>query len=78
MLNVSIRYDPYSETAEEDYEALKKAVEQIDILSILSRELGKSSIDQTVTKQAINALRVLDTSFQEKALQVLLEANNLS
>ena len=77
LLNVSIRYDPYSETAEEDYEALRKAVEQIDILSILSKELGKSSIDQTVTKQAINALRVLDASFQEKALQVLLEANNL-
>src|SRR5574341_232825 len=39
LLNVSIRFDPYSPTAVEDYDALKAAIQQIDILGILGREL---------------------------------------
>ena len=77
LLSVSIRFDPYSPTAEEDYTTLKEAVGNINILSILTKEVGKTTIDQTVTRQAINALRVLDVHLQEKALQVLLEPDNL-
>ena len=77
LLNVSIKYDPYSPTADEDYESLKEAVEQIDILGILSKEVGKTIIDQTVAKQAISALRVLDVPVQEKAMRVLLDPENL-
>ena len=77
LLNVSIRFDPYSSTAHEDYEELKGAVEKIDVLGILSREVDKISIDQTVAKQAIAALRVLDSRMQEGALRVLLDSNNL-
>ena len=77
LLNVSIRYDPYSPTADEDYEGLREAVAQIDILGILSKEVGKTLIDQTVAKQAISALRVLDVPVQEKAMRVLLDSDNL-
>ena len=77
LLNVSIKYDPYSPTAHEDYEGLKDAVAQIDILGILSKEIGKTLIDQSVAKQAISALRVLDVPVQEKAMRVLLDADNL-
>ena len=78
LLNLSIRYDPYSPTAVEDYDSLKDAVEKIDVLGILSREVAKTTIDQTVTKQAINALRVLDSNVQERALHVLLASENLA
>lgn len=54
LLNISVRFDPYSPTAEEDYEHLKEAIQKIDIIGILSKEVNKSVIDQTVTKQAIN------------------------
>ena len=77
LLNVSIKYDPYSPTAHEDYESLKEAVAKIDILGILSREAGKTVIDQTVAKQAISALMVLDEPVQEKAMRVLLDPDNL-
>lgn len=77
LLNISIRFDPYSPTAEEDYEALKSAVQEIDIIGILSREVGKTAIDQTVAKQAIDALKALDSTMQEQAIQILLDKGNL-
>jgi hypothetical protein len=78
LLNISIRFDPYSATAEEDYEDLKSAVREIDIIGILSREVNKSVIDQTVTKQAVNAIKVLDKTKQEHSIRILLDPNNLT
>lgn len=77
LLNVSIRYDPYSPTAEEDYEKLKEAVTTIDIIGILSKEVHKTRIDQTITKQAINSIKVLNSESQLSAIKVLLDPDNL-
>jgi len=77
LLNISIRFDPYSPTAIDDYEDLKKAVQEIDIIGILSKEVNKSTIDQTVTKQAINAIKVMDSHHQISAIKILLDSNNL-
>lgn len=77
LLNISIRFDPYSISAAEDYEALKEAVQEVDIIGILSRELAKTTVDLTVTKQAINALKALAPAMQEKALAILLDRENL-
>lgn len=77
LLNISIRYDPYSPTAVEDYENLADAVQEIDIIGILSREIGKTAIDQNVTKQAINALSALQPGVKEQAIRILLDSDNL-
>ncbi|WP_445457589.1 RNA-directed DNA polymerase [Flavobacterium sp. HNIBRBA15423] len=77
LLNISIRFDPYSATAVEDYESLKDAVRQIDIIGILSREVNKTKIDQTVTKQAINSIKVLTDENQIQAVKILLHQDNL-
>jgi hypothetical protein len=77
LLSISIRFDPYSLTAEEDYEELKSTINEIDIVGILSREVGKAAIDQPVAKQAIDALKALDGPMQEQALQILLDKENL-
>lgn len=77
LLNISIRFDPYSTTAVEDYELLKEAVREIDIIGILSREVNKTRIDQTVTKQAINAIKALTPENQVQAVKILLDPNNL-
>ena len=45
LLNISLRFDPYSPTAEEDYEALKAAVGEVDIVGILGREVAKAAIE---------------------------------
>ncbi|HZH85815.1 MAG TPA: RNA-directed DNA polymerase [Brumimicrobium sp.] len=77
LLNISIRFDPYSATAVEDYETLKEAVREIDIIGILSREVNKTRIDQTVTKQAINSIKALTPENQVQAIKILLDQNNL-
>ena len=77
LLHLSIRFDPYSQNAESDYEALKEAVRKIDILGILSREIAKTAIDRPVTRQAISALRALPADQRERALHVLLDPANL-
>lgn len=77
LLNISLRYDPYSETADEDYEALKAAVKDVDILGILGREVLKTAIDTTVSKQAIKAIFALDDSAKLGAITTLLDKSNL-
>jgi hypothetical protein len=77
LLNISIRFDPYSPTAKEDYENLKAAVNEIDIIGILAREISKSAIEPTVVRQAINAIRALDPSLQPGAIRTILDPSNL-
>ena len=77
LLGLSLKYDPYSLTAEEDYLALKASVADIDIVGILSNEVAKTAIDQTLTRQALNAVRALDQPKQERALSVLLAPENI-
>ncbi len=78
LLHIAIRFDPYSPNAEEEYEALKTAVREVDIVGILGREVAKAAIDTTVTKQAINAIRALDEFGRDGAIQTLLAPTNLN
>lgn len=77
LLNIAIRFDPYSETADDDYEALAAAVQEVNVVGILAREIAKTAIDTTVTKQAINAIRALTPAAQAGALCTLLDKANL-
>ena len=78
LLHISIRYDPYSANPEADYEALKAAVREVDIVGILGREVAKAAIDPTITKQAINAIRALDQFARDGAIRTLLAPTNLA
>ena len=77
LINITLRYDPYSETAEEDYEALKAAMSDIDIIGILGREVAKTNIDSTVAKQAVKAIQALEPHEQYGAIRTLLSDSNL-
>lgn len=77
LLNISLRYDPYSETADEDYETLKTAIGEVDILGILGREVLKTTIDPVVSKQAIKAIGVLNEEAKLGAITTLLDKDNL-
>ena len=77
LMRLSVRYDPYSPTAEEDYEALKAAVGSIDIVGILAREITKTNIDAQLTKQAIATVRALSPTLRDEAVATLLKPSNL-
>lgn len=78
LLNVSLRYDPYSETADDDYDSLKLALKEIDIIGILGREVAKTTIDSSVTKQAIKAIKLLPQIQQYSAIRTLIDEGNLN
>jgi len=77
LLSISIRFDPYSPTAVEDYDELKEAVQQVDIIGILGREIAKATIDPAVSKQAIQSIIALDVGQRNGAIQMLLDPENL-
>jgi hypothetical protein len=77
LLRLAIHFDPYSETRVDDYKNLKAQVSKVDVAGILGRELEKTRIDATVTKQAISALRVLDAGPRKDILASLLQLDNL-
>jgi hypothetical protein len=77
LLRLSIHFDPYSDTRVDDYENLKEQVAQVDVAGIIGRELEKTRIDPTITKQAISAIRVLETDAQKDIITSLLQIDNL-
>ncbi|MFZ2781792.1 MAG: RNA-directed DNA polymerase [Rectinemataceae bacterium] len=71
FLKLHIHYDPYSATADTDYEELKDKIGQFDILSILKNEVRKSRIHQALGKQVLNAITFLEGEKLELAFSVI-------
>ena len=78
LLAISVRYDPYSPTAEEDYEALAAAVREVDVIGILSREIAKTTIDTTIAKQAVRAINAMGSEFYDGAIRTILDKENIA
>jgi len=72
FLSIRIRFDPYSPTAVEDYEELRKEINKFDVVGMLAREIGKSQIHQTLTKRLITAVRYLAPPVRDEAVRSLL------
>jgi hypothetical protein len=73
FLRLSIHYDPYSATAEADYEQLKDKLEQFDVLSLLRAELDKGRIHAALVRRLINALKFMDVDMRQSAIISLLD-----
>lgn len=77
LLRFSIRFDPYSPTASDDYEALKNEIEKFDIVGLLQAELAKSRIHVALAKKIVTAIKYLDPKQRDKAVLSLLENSTL-
>jgi hypothetical protein len=73
FMSLHLHYDPYSETAEEDYDALRKELAKFDVVAMLSREVHKMRIDQPITKKLIRAVKHLSVPVQNAAAISLIE-----
>ncbi len=78
LLSISVRFDPYAPNAAEDYDNLRAALRDIDIVGILGREVAKAAIDQAIAKQAISAVSALEPQQKEGAIRTLLDPENIS
>jgi hypothetical protein len=72
LLRFSLRFDPYSPTAHEDYELLRGEIERFDILEILKSELSKTRIHISLSKKIIHAIKFIETGKQEEAVLSLM------
>jgi hypothetical protein len=78
LLSISVRFDPYAPNAAADYENLRAALREIDIVGILGREVAKAAIDQTIARQAISAVSALEPQQKEGAIRTLLDPENIA
>ncbi len=73
LLRLRLRYDPYSPTAEEDYENLKEMLSKYDIVGMLAREVRKARIDESMTRKLIKSIKYLDAPTRHQAVESLLD-----
>ena len=71
FLKLHIHFDPYSSTADADYEDLKSKIGQYDVLGLLKTEIRKSRIHQAVGRQIMNALAFLEGEKLNLAFNVI-------
>lgn len=72
LMRFSLRFDPYSPTADDDYEALKSEVRKFDIIGMLKEELAKSRVHTSLARKIISAIKFLEgKSKQDAVLSVM-------
>ena len=77
LLRFSIAFDPYSQTAEKDYELLKEELRKFDILGLLRSELQKSKIHAALSRKIIQAVRYLDGGVRDEAIDSILQSSEI-
>ncbi|MBO1041982.1 RNA-directed DNA polymerase [Brucella pituitosa] len=73
LISFSLRFDPYSPTADDDYEKLKEEVRKYDILELLKEELGKARVHTALTRKLIRAIQYLDDGVRDQAVLSVLD-----
>jgi hypothetical protein len=70
---VKLHFDPYSITADEDYETLKQAVAEFDIVGMLRSELRKTRIHEPTARKLLTAIKALNADVQIGAVRTVLD-----
>lgn len=73
FLGLQVHFDPYSATAEEDYDRLKSQIEEFDIADLLRAEIGKGKIHSALTRRLISAVRFMDPTPKHQTILSLID-----
>ncbi|WP_313421922.1 RNA-directed DNA polymerase [Brevibacterium casei] len=73
FLGVSLYYDPYNPNADDDYDTLKSALEDFDILGLLDAELTKGKADLAVVSKITKSLHAMPPHVKTQACRTMLE-----
>lgn len=73
FVKLSLRFDPYSQDAAEEYERLRGELQEFDILGMLSREVAKSRVNLPVVKRLTQALGFVDADIKEAAVGTIVD-----
>jgi hypothetical protein len=74
FIGLRLKYDPYSPTADEDYEALRDELQKFDIVGMLAREIRKTRIDESLTRKLIRAIKFLEPKIRNQAVISLTDS----
>lgn len=75
LMSLSLRYDPYSQNADQNYERLRDELSGIDIVALLNEQLACTQVHIATTKKIVSALNHLAPEAQFGAAASML--NNM-
>ena len=78
LREIDLHFDPYSDTAESDYDDLKATVQGLDVQSLLQLELSKGQPDTFMVAQIGRTLKFQSPLVARQLCETLLNAKNLS
>ncbi|MQR01121.1 RNA-directed DNA polymerase [Glaciimonas soli] len=77
LRDIDLHFDPYSDTADSDYQELKETVETLEISAILELELKKGQPDTFVVAQIGRTLKLHEPKTALELCRTLLAPTNL-
>jgi Reverse transcriptase (RNA-dependent DNA polymerase) len=77
LREIDLHFDPYSDTAETDYEELKVTVESLEVRALLDLELNKSQPDAFLVAQISRTLKLHSPGIALQLCSTLLSPGNL-
>lgn len=77
IMAINVHYDPYSPTADEDYEALRQELDRYPVMELIRAEIKKSRVDLTLSRRLISLARHLDGALLEDAVKTLIENDDI-
>jgi hypothetical protein len=77
LRSIDLRFDPYSDTPDQDYDSLRETVETLEVRRLLNREMEKSIPDSFLIVQIGRTLRLHAPSEALELAATMLRASNL-
>lgn len=77
LRTIDLKFDPYSDKPDEDYESLKETVETLEVRRLLNRELEKALPDTFLVAQIGRTMRLHEPIIALEIAETLLKSTNL-
>lgn len=77
LRKIDLKFDPYSDKPDVDYESLKETVESLEVRQLLNRELEKALPDNFLVAQIGRTMRLHDPAVALDIATALLKPENL-
>ncbi|MFH1871790.1 MAG: RNA-directed DNA polymerase [Pseudomonadota bacterium] len=77
LRTIDLKFDPYSDTPDEDYELLRETVDTLEVRRLLNRELEKALPDTFLVAQIGRTMRLHEPAIALEIASTLLKGANL-
>ena len=73
FMSLKLHFDPYSDSAHEDYKQLRESLAKFDVVGMLTREIRKTQVEESVVRKLVRSIRHLDLPSQNACIISLSE-----